>query len=178
MQNKPRTPEPPFEPSKEEIGPGPESAFVVTRDGDVANTSRQVPVDIKTEFDRVQEQPDIYFDHVTHMRNEVTHEEIKPHLHTIYEPQRTVSYHYHEHRTVIQPIIDPEPKVLPEQHWAQDHRTGEIFKIPDELGRKLDETYGRGEARLVMAEDGGVVSAIGRLEDLSIDTKGVVNDGI
>lgn len=90
----------------------------------------------------VQERSDIDFDYTLHNRAPVTHEEVKPHVHTIYEPRRTRSIHFHEHRTKIQPIIDPEPTVLPEEHWAQDHRTGKIFKIPNELGRELKEKYG------------------------------------
>lgn len=51
-----------------------------------------------------------YTDHSFHPRPAVVHEEIEPHVHTIYEPTRTRSFHLHEHRTLIQPIIDPTSK--------------------------------------------------------------------
>lgn len=80
---------------------------------------------------------EVDFDHTVHNREAVTHETIKPHVHTIYEPKRTRSIHVHEHKKYTQPIVDPEPTVLPAQHWAEDHRTGKVFTIPDELGREL-----------------------------------------
>ncbi|KAH7275782.1 hypothetical protein FSOLCH5_005496 [Fusarium solani] len=83
---------------------------------------------------RLQNTVDI--DHTVHPRTPVVHEQIKPHVHTIYEPKRTRSIHHHEHRTYIQPIADPDPTILPEQHWLQTE-TGEMYRIPDELGRKL-----------------------------------------
>ncbi|KAF7562822.1 hypothetical protein G7046_g1321 [Stylonectria norvegica] len=96
--------------------------------------------DLRTTFDAVYGHIDVDFDHTVHQEKAVTHEEIKPHVHTIIEPKRTRSYHYHEHNTIIQPIADPDPPtVLPAQHWAQHRITGEIFKIPDELGRQLTE---------------------------------------
>lgn len=104
-----------------------------------------------TEFDRINEevragsngeanfhlQNSLDFDRTVHNQDPVVHEHIRPHVHTIYEPKRTRSIHYHEHRTLIQPIKDPNPTVLPEQHWLQDDKTGEIYRIPDELGKKL-----------------------------------------
>ncbi|KAF5678000.1 hypothetical protein FCIRC_6601 [Fusarium circinatum] len=103
------------------------------------------------EFDRINEevragtnnetnfhlQNSIDFDRTVHNQDPVVHEHIRPHVHTIYEPKRTRSIHYHEHRTLIQPIKDPNPTILPEQHWLQDDKTGEIYRIPDELGKKL-----------------------------------------
>ncbi|PNP85647.1 hypothetical protein FNYG_00703 [Fusarium nygamai] len=103
------------------------------------------------EFDRINEevragsngeanfhlQNSLDFDRTVHNQEPVVHEHIRPHVHTIYEPKRTRSIHYHEHRTLIQPIKDPNPTVLPEQHWLQDDKTGEIYRIPDELGKKL-----------------------------------------
>ncbi|KAF5534494.1 hypothetical protein FNAPI_12356 [Fusarium napiforme] len=103
------------------------------------------------EFDRINEevragsngeanfhlQNSLDFDRTVHNQDPVVHEHIRPHVHTIYEPKRTRSIHYHEHRTLIQPIKDPNPTVLPEQHWLQDDKTGEIYRIPDELGKKL-----------------------------------------
>ncbi|KAM0268020.1 hypothetical protein ACHAPA_005368 [Fusarium lateritium] len=77
------------------------------------------------------------FDRTVHNQEPVVEETIKPHIHTIFQPKRTVSTHYHEHRTIIQPIKDPNPTILPEQHWLQDDKTGEIYRIPDELGKKL-----------------------------------------
>ncbi|KAF4945417.1 hypothetical protein FGADI_11919 [Fusarium gaditjirri] len=77
------------------------------------------------------------FDRTIHSRDPVIHEHIRPHVHTIYEPKRSRSIHYHEHRTLIQPIKDPNPTILPEQHWLQDDKTGEIYRIPDELGKKM-----------------------------------------
>ncbi|KAF4464609.1 hypothetical protein FALBO_8561 [Fusarium albosuccineum] len=76
-------------------------------------------------------------DHAVHHRAPVIQEQIRPHVHTIYEPRRTRSIHHHEHRKLIQPIIDPNPTILPEQHWLQDEQTGELYRIPDELGEKL-----------------------------------------
>ncbi|KAF5023166.1 hypothetical protein F66182_4780 [Fusarium sp. NRRL 66182] len=77
------------------------------------------------------------FDRTVHNQEPVVHEHIRPHVHTIYEPKRTRSIHYHEHKTLIQPIKDPNPTILPEQHWLQDDKTGEIYRIPAELGKKL-----------------------------------------
>ncbi|KAF4964924.1 hypothetical protein FSARC_7196 [Fusarium sarcochroum] len=77
------------------------------------------------------------FDRTVHNQEPVVHEHVRPHVHTIYEPKRTRSIHYHEHKTLIQPIKDPNPTILPEQHWLQDDKTGEIYRIPDELGKKL-----------------------------------------
>lgn len=48
-----------------------------------------------------------YTDHSVHPRPAVVHEEIEPHVHTVYEPTRTRSFHLHEHRTLVQPIVDP-----------------------------------------------------------------------
>ncbi|KAL6923402.1 hypothetical protein ACHAPO_001568 [Fusarium lateritium] len=104
------------------------------------------------EFDRINEevqastngeanfhlQNSLDFDRTVHQdREPVVQETIKPHVHTIYEPKRTLSIHHHEHRTLIQPIKDPNPTILPEQHWLQDDKTGEIYRIPDELGKQL-----------------------------------------
>ncbi|KAI1034821.1 hypothetical protein LB504_004864 [Fusarium proliferatum] len=103
------------------------------------------------EFDRINEevragtnsetnfhlQNSLDFDRTVHHQEPVVHEHIRPHVHTIYEPKRTRSIHYHEHRTLIQPIKDPNPTILPEQHWLQDDKSGEIYRIPDELGKKL-----------------------------------------
>lgn len=94
-------------------------------------------LDEDLELDCVHTHHDIDFDHTIHNRSAVFHEDVSPHTHTIYEPQRTRSIHYHEHRTFFQPIIDPNPTIQPERHWAQDRATGQIFKIPDELGRSL-----------------------------------------
>ncbi|CAI4213469.1 unnamed protein product [Parascedosporium putredinis] len=77
-----------------------------------------------------------HVEYTTETRDPVTHEVIKPEVHTIYEPRRTRSIHFHEVKTVYQPIIDPEPTVLPEQHWIQDD-TGKMYKISEELGKKL-----------------------------------------
>ncbi|KAF4334170.1 hypothetical protein FBEOM_11994 [Fusarium beomiforme] len=77
------------------------------------------------------------FNRTVHNQEPVVHEHIRPHVHTIYEPKRTRSIHHYEHRTLIQPIKDTNPTILPEQHWLQDDKTGEIYRIPDELGKKL-----------------------------------------
>ncbi|KAF5669018.1 hypothetical protein FHETE_5110 [Fusarium heterosporum] len=77
------------------------------------------------------------FDRTIHNQEPVVEEHIRPHVHTIYEPKRTLSIHHHEHRTLIQPIKDPNPTILPDQHWLQDDKTGEIYRIPAELGKKL-----------------------------------------
>lgn len=85
----------------------------------------------------VLEHQNVDFDHTVHERPPVVHEEIHPHIHTVYELRRTRSLHFHEHRFAVQPILDPDPQVLPAEHWAQDYRTGGMFRIPDELGRQL-----------------------------------------
>lgn len=54
-----------------------------------------------------EEHHEHYTDHTIHPRPAVVHEEITPHVHTIYKPTRTLSFHLHEHRTLIQPIVDP-----------------------------------------------------------------------
>jgi hypothetical protein len=54
-----------------------------------------------------------------------------------YRPNIQFIIHHHEHKTIIQPIKDPNPTILPEQHWLQDDKTGEIYMIPAELGKKL-----------------------------------------
>ncbi|KAM0349038.1 hypothetical protein ACHAPU_003973 [Fusarium lateritium] len=77
------------------------------------------------------------FNRTIHNQEPVVEEHIRPHVHTIYEPKRTVEIHQHEHRTLIQPIQDPNPTILPDQHWLQDDKTGEIYMIPEELGKKL-----------------------------------------
>ncbi|KAI1066000.1 hypothetical protein LB507_000887 [Fusarium sp. FIESC RH6] len=78
------------------------------------------------------------FDRTVHTdRDPVVHEIQKKHVHEIQQVQRQVSYHTHEHRTLIQPIKDPNPTILPEQHWLQDDKTGEIYRIPDELGKQM-----------------------------------------
>lgn len=100
---------------------------------------RSLPPDTDSDVVEYRKYADVDFDHTVHEREAVTHETIKPHVHTIYEPKRTRSIHIHEHKEYIQPVIDPEPTILPAQHWAEDHRTGEVFKIPDELGRQLME---------------------------------------
>lgn len=53
---------------------------------------------------------EVYIDRSVHPRPAAVQEEIKPHIHTVYEPRRTRSIHLHEHRTLIQPIVDPAPK--------------------------------------------------------------------
>ncbi|ENH73981.1 hypothetical protein FOC1_g10011302 [Fusarium oxysporum f. sp. cubense race 1] len=109
------------------------------------------PLTPDAEFERINEevragtngeakfhlQNSLNFDRTIHNRDPVVQEHVRPHVHTIYEPKRTRSIHYHEHRTLIQPIKDPNPTILPEQHWLQDDKTGEIYRIPDELGKKL-----------------------------------------
>lgn len=96
-----------------------------------------------TKFDRVEVHPNVDFDHTVHQRPAVTEEHIIPERRDVHEVERTLSVHVHEHRTVIQPIIDPEPTVEPAKHWAEDYRTGEVFRIPDELGRALMSTKPR-----------------------------------
>ncbi|KAM0277759.1 hypothetical protein ACHAQH_005552 [Verticillium albo-atrum] len=138
------------------------------------NSPESTQVNVKLEsFNRVEAHPDVTFDRTVDVRPAVTHEEIRPHIHTIYEQRRTRSIHYHEHRTLIQPIIDQNPIVLPEQHWAQDHRTGEIFKIPNELGRQLDEKYGRNDEGRVTTEDDDIIKAMEKmgLETTKADAK-------
>lgn len=54
------------------------------------------------------------WDYTIHSRPPVIQEESKPHVHTIHEPHRTREIHFHEHRYIYQPVIDPNPYVLPE----------------------------------------------------------------
>ncbi|QPC72581.1 hypothetical protein HYE68_003333 [Fusarium pseudograminearum] len=75
------------------------------------------------------------FDRTVHNQEPVVQEVVKPHIHTIYEPKRTLSIHHHEHRTMIQPIKDIT--ILPDQHWLQDDTTGDLYRIPAELGKQL-----------------------------------------
>ncbi|WZH41844.1 hypothetical protein QYS62_002804 [Fusarium acuminatum] len=77
------------------------------------------------------------FDRTVHNQEPVIEDHQKSHIHTIYEPKRTLSIHFHESQTIIQPIKDPNPTILPEQHWLQDNETGEIYRIPDKLGKSL-----------------------------------------
>ncbi|KAH7347299.1 hypothetical protein B0T11DRAFT_291115 [Plectosphaerella cucumerina] len=46
--------------------------------------------------------------HETHVKPAVVEEHIRPHHHVEYQVQRTRSIHIHEHRTIIQPIIQKE----------------------------------------------------------------------
>lgn len=62
-------------------------------------------------------------DHTVHTRPPVTHEEIKPHVHTIYHPVHTRSIHIHEHRLIIQPIIDTSSTIKPVQPRSGDQAT-------------------------------------------------------
>lgn len=81
--------------------------------------------------------PDAYSDLTTHSNPHVVHEQVKPHVHEVKEIRRTRSLHLHEHKTWVQPLKDPDPVVLPAQHWAKDLDTGETFRIPDEMGEEL-----------------------------------------
>ncbi|RGP77612.1 hypothetical protein FLONG3_4185 [Fusarium longipes] len=145
---------------------GPEKARThikpLSRESDVnleSNTSQEANINQNleaihardAEFDRINEQVQtstngeanfhlensLEFDRTIHNREPVVQEHIRPHVHTIYEPKRTVEIHRHEHRTLIQPIKDPNPTILPTQHWLQDDKTGELYRIPDELGKQL-----------------------------------------
>ncbi|KKY29136.1 hypothetical protein UCRPC4_g00168 [Phaeomoniella chlamydospora] len=84
----------------------------------------------------------------SHHRPAVTHATMHPKTHTIYEPHRTRSFHVHEHRTVIQPIIDPEPKILPEKHYIRDEKTGKIWRIGTEEGKMLEQKLGSKSKRV------------------------------
>ncbi|PTB46184.1 hypothetical protein M441DRAFT_444749 [Trichoderma asperellum CBS 433.97] len=53
-----------------------------------------------------------YMDRSVDHRPVVTQQEVKPHIHTVYEPKRTRSIHLHEHRTLIQPIVDPAASTI------------------------------------------------------------------
>ncbi|TPX15862.1 uncharacterized protein E0L32_000196 [Thyridium curvatum] len=79
---------------------------------------------VNTAPDTIQDSVDCTAD----SRPAVVHETVKPHVHTIYEPKRTRSIHVHEHRTVIQPVIDSEPVTGPAQHWVQDGN-GDLPKL-------------------------------------------------
>ena len=72
-----------------------------------------------------------------HHRDPVVEEHVLPEQHTIYQTKRTRSYHLHEHHTIIQPILDPEPNILPEEHYIEDANTGEVRWIPREIGQQL-----------------------------------------
>lgn len=76
-----------------------------------ASSTPRLPVpefsDLNVNLDVGRSQPDVSVDTVTHSRPAVTHEEIKPHVHTVYHPVRTRSIHIHEHRFLIQPIVVP-----------------------------------------------------------------------
>lgn len=49
-------------------------------------------------------------DQVAHVEPAIVEEQIRPHVHTEFQVQRTRSIHIHEHRTIIQPIIEKAPK--------------------------------------------------------------------
>lgn len=49
---------------------------------------------------------EVHVDHTIHYRPPITHEVIRPQVHTIYEPRRVRSIHLHERTNVIQPILD------------------------------------------------------------------------
>lgn len=69
------------------------------------------------------------WDYTIHTRPAIIQEEVKPHVHTIYQPRRTRSIHFHEHRYIYQPIIAPDPHVLREQHWLQDETSGTMVQL-------------------------------------------------
>ncbi|KAM0299775.1 hypothetical protein HYE67_005936 [Fusarium culmorum] len=152
-------------PSRLAIGQdGPEKASThiepLSQESDVnlhSNASQEVKHSLEAihprdaEFDRINKevqagtdgeanfhlQNSLDFDRTIHNQDPVVHESIRPHVHTIYEPKRTLSIHHHEHRRVIQPIKDPNPTILPDQHWLRDDTTGEFYRIPAELGKQL-----------------------------------------
>ncbi|CAG9989413.1 unnamed protein product [Clonostachys byssicola] len=68
-------------------------------------------------------------DKTVHHRRPVVHEQIKPQQQTIIQPQLIRSVHFEEHKTFIQPIKDPNPVVLPAQHWMMDSSTGVLHKV-------------------------------------------------
>lgn len=126
-----------------------------------------------TDFDAAKPHKEIYFDHEVHHRNAAINEEIKPHFHTIYEPKRTRSIHYHEHRQVIQPISDPNPIVRPAAHWAEDHKTGEIFKIPDALGEQvLENAYAEFKRIDGCNAYGDEAAVAGKFQDMRLGDRG------
>ncbi|KAM0087075.1 hypothetical protein ACKRZS_000612 [Fusarium odoratissimum] len=110
--------------------------FIHPRDAEFERINEEVRAGTNGEA-QFHLQNSLNFDRTIHNRDPVVQEHVRPHVHTIYEPKRTRSIHYHEHRTLIQPIKDPNPTILPEQHWLQDDKTGEIYRIPNELGKKL-----------------------------------------
>ncbi|KAI9151496.1 hypothetical protein HJFPF1_08700 [Paramyrothecium foliicola] len=61
-------------------------------------------------YHELHNEPEEDVDYTLDTRKPVTHEVIKPHVHTIYEPRRTRSIHFEEHRYYIQPILDPNPE--------------------------------------------------------------------
>ncbi|UNI22940.1 hypothetical protein JDV02_008783 [Purpureocillium takamizusanense] len=78
-----------------------------------------------------------YCDVTTHVRPAVVEEHIRPHVHTIYEPTRTRSIHIHEHKYLIQPIKDPQPTTIQEQHWLWDPNGGQMQRISLDVGQRL-----------------------------------------
>ncbi|KAK2593079.1 hypothetical protein QQS21_009209 [Conoideocrella luteorostrata] len=52
------------------------------------------------------EEREAYTDYTIHNRTPVIEENIYPHVHTVYEPRRTRSIHFHEHFLHLQPIVD------------------------------------------------------------------------
>lgn len=147
------------------------SQNVVAKDTAQGGTEFRAPE--VTDFDAAKPHKEIYFDHEVHHRNAAVNEEIKPHVHTIYEPKRTRSIHYHEHRQVIQPISDPNPIVKPAAHWAEDHKTGEIFKIPDALGEQMLENAYAEFKRIDGCNAYGDEAAVaGKFQEMSLGDRG------
>ncbi|KFA81279.1 hypothetical protein S40288_10968 [Stachybotrys chartarum IBT 40288] len=86
-------------------------------------------LDLDTTLDGVTKDAPTDVDYTVHNREPVMHEEVQPHVHTVYNIERTVSVHEHEHKYYIQPVIDPEPTVAPTQHFLEDSTTGEIYRL-------------------------------------------------
>lgn len=88
-----------------------QSSRNATRDSQVtdAAVSKNQPLPLRRQPQDTQDHGhhEVYIDHSVHARPAVIQQEIKPHIHTIYEPRRTRSIHVHEHRMLIQPIVDP-----------------------------------------------------------------------
>ncbi|KAH7313598.1 hypothetical protein B0I35DRAFT_480275 [Stachybotrys elegans] len=105
-----------------------------------ALNDRLTSVDLSKHPEGFSPNAEVDVDYTIHRRDPVVHEEIYPHMHTIYQPRRTRSIHFFEHRYYIQPIADPDPTVAPTEHFLKDDETGKVYKIPGSFVPDEEET--------------------------------------
>uniref|UniRef100_A0A8H7N8G5 Uncharacterized protein n=1 Tax=Bionectria ochroleuca TaxID=29856 RepID=A0A8H7N8G5_BIOOC len=114
-------------PAEEQIVPGFERLAIATSQD--ATTKPRANDEAQLMRDSPEKDVTSTVDKTVHHRRPVVHEQIKPQKQTIIQPQRIRSVHFEEHRTLIQPIVDPNPVILPAQHWMMDSSTGALHKV-------------------------------------------------